>query len=159
MNFLNYSLAAFGSFMGLIAGIIVIFMAKEEQTEGKKYFITLQRIILFLVIIFLLYFLKLNLIIFLIVALIGAILYIERFKNKALVESYFIYPILGVIFFLSSKKDSLLLIESSLIFLYGIVSVSLLFNRKKTNTFQLIMYHSSYLISSIVLFILPLCCS
>ena len=152
MNFLSYSLTALISFLGLVAGIIIMLMAKEEQRPGKKYFILLQKLILLLIIIFLLYFIKFNLIIFITLFLIVIALYIKKYKNKKIIESYYIYPLLGVIFWLSSKNKSSLFIQSSLIFLYGLTSASLLV--KKNNILKLIINHASFIIVALILFLI-----
>ncbi len=152
MNFLSYSLIALISFLGLIAGIIIISMAKEEQAPGKKYFILLQKIILSLIVIFLLYFLKLNFAVFAICSLIIITLYIKKYRNKKLIESIYLYPLLAIIFYLSSNLDSLFLIESGLIFLYGLVTSSLLLNIKKNNSIKIVFNHISFIIVALILF-------
>ena len=150
MNFLSYSLTALISFLGLITGMIVMYMAKEEQKPGGKYFILLQKIILLLIVISMLYFLKLDLIIFIIILSIIIISYIKKYKNKELIESCYIYPILGLIFYLSSKNKSLIIIESSLIFLYGITTGSLLM--KKSANMKNILINTSFIFVAILFY-------
>jgi hypothetical protein len=149
MNFLSYSLTALTSFLGLIAGIIIISMAREEQKPGKKYFIFLQKIILLLIIILLLYHTKLNPLIFITILLI-IVVYIKKYMNKKLIESYYIYPLLAFIFWISSNNKPLLFIESSLIFLYGITTASLL--HKKNYSLKLIINHTSFVVIALLLF-------
>ena len=144
MNFLNFGLAAIVSYLGLIAGLIIMKASIEEQKAGKKYFIFFRKILLLLIIIFILYYLRLDIIILVLIALIFIITLIK------VEESYFIYPLLGIMLFLSSVNLNLLLIESFLIFSYGLVSASLLFNKK--NYVEIAFKHVSFLIVAILLF-------
>ena len=55
MEILNYVLALVFSFLGIFAGMLLGYIAKEELRAGKKYFIWMQNILLILAVIFVLY--------------------------------------------------------------------------------------------------------
>lgn len=152
MNFLGYFSTALVAYLGLAVGLIVMRASKEEQKAGKKFFVFMQKIILLLIIVFLLYFLKSNLISFLIIFSIALVFISRKYKIKMLTESYYIFPLLGVIFYLSSANLKMLVIGSSLIFLYGLVTASLLINFKKKNYPEIILNHISFLIIALLLF-------
>ena len=147
MNFLQYSLSALISYLGLIIGIIVMYCAKEEQKAGKKYFQWTQTIIVLLICVLSLYF-KLQWIIALTVILIIFILFMKNIK----VKSYYLFPTFGILFFLSSMNQNLLLYQATLIFLYGMVTSSPAIDFKKKNYLQIFLGHISFLIISILLF-------
>ncbi len=152
MNILNYSLTAIISYLGLLIGFLLAVIAKEELKPGKKYFIFLQTIILLLIFLFLLIFIKL---IYLLVLLILASIIIYCLKrNKEFNELPYIYIILSVIFFLSSKILNLFIIESSLIFLYGLPTGSLLTKKSKKETIVDILKNIGFVIVAIILFLI-----
>ena len=152
MLFINYFIASLISFFGLILGIILIKIAPEEQKPGKKYFILLQNLFFILSVILLLYFLKIDMgIIFLTAILLTY--FISRIKIKDYFrKSEFLYFLLAIIFFLSSKNTSLFLTESVIIFLFGMPTGSLLFNRKKKNYFKVGLRSIIFLVVALLLF-------
>lgn len=152
MNLLNYSLAAIISYMGLFIGFFLAIIAKEELREGKKYFIYLQKIILLLIFVFLLIYLRLNNILTVIVLI--AILIPLLKTEKTLNTSPYIYPILAVILYLSSKTLNLFIIESSLIFLYGLPTGSLLTGKKKKESIINILANIPFILIAIILFLI-----
>ena len=154
MNVLNYSLAAIISYLGLSIGLILAIIAKEELKAGKKYFILLQKAILLLIFIFLIYFLKFNLINLIIVLLFIFIYLIKYYWNKRINESFYIYLILSIIFYISSKSLNLFIIESSLIFLYGLPTGTLLTTKNKKESIINILKNMLFIILAIILFFL-----
>lgn len=154
MNFLQYSLTALVAYFGLGVGLIIMKTSKEEQKAGKKYFIILQKIVLLLIIAALFYFLKINLVISIIVLFIILAVLINNYKNKKSAESYAVYPLLGVLFYFSSDNPTLLLTESLLIFIYGLVTSSLLTNFKKKNYVEIMLKHASFLIIALLSFLI-----
>lgn len=152
MNLLNYSLAAIMSYIGLFIGFFLAIIAKEEIKPGRKYFLFLQKIILLLIFIFLLLFIKLNYILILLI-LIFIIIYLLKTK-KEFNELPYIYIILSVIFYLSSKKLSLFVIESSLIFLYGLPTGSLLTKEDRKKTIINILANIPFILIAIILFLI-----
>jgi len=149
MNLLNYSLTAIIAYLGLFIGFILAIIAKEEIKPGKKYFLFLQKIILLLIFVFLLIFIKLNYILALLI-LAFIIIYISKTKNKML----YIYTILSIIFYLSSKKLNLFILESSLIFLYGVPAGTLLTKKNKKETIIDILKNTHFVIITIILFLI-----
>ena len=154
MQFLNYLLALIISFSGLIIGLALAIIAKEEISPGKKYFIFLQKAILLLIFIFLIYFLKLNLINWIIVLLFIFIYLIKYQWNKKINESFYIYLILSIIFYISSKSLNLFIIESSLIFLYGLPTGTLSTAKNKKESIINILKNMLFIILAIILFFL-----
>ena len=155
MLFINYFIASLISFFGLILGIILIKIAPEEQKPGKKYFILLQNLFFILSVILLLYFLKIDMgIIFLTAILLTY--FISRIKIKNYFrKSEFLYFLLAIIFFLSSKNTSLFLTESVIVFLFGMPTGSLLFDRKKKNYFKVVLRSIIFLVVALLLFLVP----
>jgi hypothetical protein len=148
MNILNYSLTAVVVYLGLLVGFILAMMAKEEMKDGRRYFVFLQKLILLLVFVFLLVFIRLNYILVLLI-LVFIVVYLLKRKN----ELVYIYMILGVIFYLSSKTLNLFVIESSLIFLYGIPTGSLLTKRDKKESLIGILKNVGFVVVAVVLFL------
>jgi len=119
MQLLNYSLISLISFSGLLIGIILAFTSKEELNPGKKYFILLQKLTLLLILILLLNFLDISIYFRIIIYALFIFLMAINIKSQA------IYPVLAVVFFLSSKDINLFIINSILIFFYGFPTGSL----------------------------------
>lgn len=150
MQIINYLLASIISYLGLLAGIMLVKMAPEEQKPGKKYFILIKKIIFFLAIAFLLAYYKINLIFSLLALLFAGII----IAGRKLEKPEFAYFFLGIIFFLSSKIMDLFAIESVLVFLYGIPVASLIFNIKKKNYKDILLKNALFFIPVILLFLL-----
>lgn len=151
MNLLNYSLAAIISYLGLFAGFILASMAKEELKAGKKYFIFLQKIILLLIFIFLLIYIDLNYIMVLLILFFIAIYTLKR--KKEFNELPYIYIVLSIIFYLSSKNLDLFVIESSLIFLYGLPTGSLMTKKSKKEAVINILKNAGFVVVVVVLYL------
>ena len=152
MQIINYLLASILSYLGLLAGIILIRMAPEEQKPGEKYFILIKKILFFLIMAFLLVYYKINLIFSSFLLLFLLILMI--IKKIKLEKSALAYFFLGIIFFLSSKITDLFIIESVLVFLYGIPAASLIFNINKKKYRDIFLKNALFFIPVILLFLL-----
>lgn len=151
MNFLNYSLTALVCFVGLFAGFFLAIIAKEELKIGKKYFVFLQKIILLLIFVFLLVFIKLNYILVLLILAFIAVYAAKNYFKDKFDEMFYVYIILAVIFYLSSKELNLFIIESSLIFLYGLPSGSLLMRKSKKETLLCIIRNIDFVLIAMAL--------
>ena len=128
MQILNYFLISLVVYLGLLVGIVLSFMAKEELKPGKRYFILLHNIILGVILFFILEFLNINVYLILFLPL---VLVVFLFKYSELYrKSWIIYLLLGIIFYLASKNVNHLLIMSTLILFYGFLVSSLQFNKK-----------------------------
>lgn len=121
MEILNIILAALISASGLLVGLLLAKIAKEELKPGKNYFIWLRNILLILAIIFVLYSFKLQLYLFLITGIIITLLIL-----KLNPKSFIGYPILALLFILSIKNTNLFILTSSIIFLYGLPTAALI---------------------------------
>ena len=157
MEVLTYFLTGIITYLGLGCGIGLAYIAKEELNDGRKYFILSQNIILPLIIFSFLYFLKVNLIIDITVSIISFIClyYFNNLKNDNFKKNfYYIYLILGIIFFISSKNNNFFIVESSLIFLYGFPTGSLIIDVKKKNFFEILLKTISFIFISIILFLI-----
>jgi hypothetical protein len=146
---LNYFLASIVSYLGLLLGIILIRLAPEEQKPGKKYFILSRKVLFFLIIAFLLFFYRINLIFS---SLLLMFLLVLMLANKMRLEkNVLVYILLGTVFFLSSRTENLFVIESALIFLYGIPTASL--QLKKKNYFDILVRNLWFFVPVILLYL------
>jgi len=153
MDFINYSLTNIIVFFGLIIGIILAYIAKEELKDGKKYFILLQNILLAIIFFFCLFFYKTNLILTIAISLavfFSLYFYLNTEKRQRI--RYIDYGLLGIFFYYASKNLNLFLLQSALIFIYGFPTGSLLINIKKKNFLEIILKNISFIIISLVLF-------
>ena len=125
MEILNYSLVVLVIAIGLILGRVLAWMAKEEIKAGKKYFLLLQKALFCAVIFTLMYANKTNAQ----YTWIGAVIifaYLAYFKK---VNITITYVVLALAVYLSTKTDYFLL-ASSLAFLYGLPTGTLLKDKK-----------------------------
>ena len=125
MAILNYILALIGAFSGLFVGMLLGYITKEELKPGKKYFIWMQNIILILAAIFVLYSFQFHIILFILIGLILTLALIY-FKPKAIIG----YIILAVLILLIIEDTNFFLLTSSLTFLYGFPTGSLILTKK-----------------------------
>ena len=153
MQFINYFFASLISLSGLLIGILLIKIAPEEQKPLEKYFISARKLILLAIFIFLIFFYFNDY--FNLAALIGYsvfLLFIEYKMNDLAKKSIIIYTVLGALFFLSSKNTNLFTIESSLILLYGLLTASLIYNKKEKNEYKIIFFNIGFIIIANLLF-------
>lgn len=122
MGFISYALLSFVSYSGIFFGSLLIFIAPEEQKPGRKYFLLMQKMVLGLIIIVLLYnFSKINL-------LLSILLFIFAILKNT--NNYFVYLLFIPLLYISFKNTNLALIMATLIFLYGLSAGSLLVKPK-----------------------------
>ena len=96
ITFLSYFLASLIAYLGLLAGIILVRMAPEEQRPGKRYFILLKKILFFTLFIPVLYYYKINIIFLLaFLSFVAALILRNSLKlNKSwLIYSFRLYPL------------------------------------------------------------------
>ena len=153
MQFINYFFASLISFFGLLAGIILVKIAPEEQKPLENYFILMRKLLLLLIFIFLFfyYFNVLTSLAILIICMIFAIFAEYKINNK-LKKSMASYAILGALFFFSAQNTNLFTIESSLLFLFGASSASLIYNKKERNDCKIIFYNIHFIAIAGLLF-------
>jgi len=137
---INYFIVSFLVYSGLFIGLILAFIAKEEIKPGRKYFVFLKKMVLSLVIVFLFVLHKLDYIIVLPALAIVLVYFYKVRVNKGFNEDFLIYLILGAIFYSSYKNTNLFVIESSLMFLYGFPTGTLLvdFKSKWRSVFEIL---------------------
>jgi hypothetical protein len=155
MQSVNYISTSIFVYLGLLFGAILAYISKEELKSGKKYFILTQKIILLLIIISLLFYYNFGFLINLLLLTVLIILLSIFYYKKIHIVNYSktIYLLLGVIFYLSSFNINLFIINSSLTFLYGFPTGSLLINLKKKNYFKILLNHISFVIIALLLFV------
>jgi hypothetical protein len=145
---IDYFLASVISYLGLLLGVVLIKLAPEEQKPGKKYFILLKKILFFLILASLLFFYKINIILTAVLLIFIIILMLTKKLNLG--KSALVYFFLGIMFYLSSKIPDLFVMESVLIFLYGIPNASLIL--KKTNYFDILVKNLWFFVSVVLLY-------
>ena len=149
MNTLTYSITAVIVYLGLAVGFLIAFMSKEEL-KFKKYFILGEAFVLGLIVFFsLVYYLNPYL-----VCLIALIVVLVLMKYKSFYEkSYIIYPVLAVLFFISSRYKNLFVVVSSLIFFYGFLVSALGVDFKEKNYFRLLLKNCSFIVIALIFLI------
>lgn len=132
------------AFIGIFVGLLIAKYTKEEFKSGKKYFIILYKLILFLIIIYLLYFVSLDwtvlcFILGFVVTLFFSNLYfylgLAVFSSASLYVAFFVF-LLGVPYgtLLFHKKNVKTYLKYSFIF-FILSSLILLFNFSGINYF------------------------
>lgn len=155
MQFVTYLLTSLVSFLGISVGTILVFIAPEEQKPLKKYTLFFQYGLLLLIFLFSLFFF------FIQNKLIFSGLLLLLFTSIYLMKNHhfpspIIYLFLAVVFYMGSLNQNLFIIESTLIFLYGITTGILLTKRRKKNYASLLFLHGTFLVGATILFFLPL---
>ncbi|MBI2655492.1 hypothetical protein HYX06_03655 [Candidatus Woesearchaeota archaeon] len=146
MQFLNYFLASIISYLGLLAGILLVKIAPEEQEPLRKYFEWLRKSILLMIFLFLIFYYSNSLAyIAALMVYFAFIIFIEYRFGSLLKKSIIIYTALGMIFYLSSKNPNLFAIGSSLIFLHGMPAASLMFRKKGKNYAGIFLHNLGFL--------------
>jgi hypothetical protein len=128
-SLLIYSLAALISFAGLITGMFLTYSNKDELKPGRNYFVFAQKIIWAGIIAVTGFAYGLN---WLILGLIFVFVALPFFDSKQ-IKTPSMYLMYGIIFFLSTKSVPLLAVNSSLIFLFGLPSGTLLKLNEKSS--------------------------
>lgn len=120
MMHLDFLLSAIVVFLGLVVGAILAFIAPEELKPGEKYFSIFRRaLLLSITIIFAYQYFTEVWLILLMVVFIGYSFYLFHFAKQKSKERM-IYFLLGFILFLAYKDRAIFLIQSTIIFLYGL---------------------------------------
>jgi hypothetical protein len=151
MNLLIYSLAAIICYMGLFAGFILAKIAREEIKSGARYFVFIQKAIWILIFITLMVYLDLT---YLLLLLILAFIFVFLTNKKEFFNSPYAYIFLAAIFYISSRKTEIFITASSLIFLYGLPTGTLITKKNNKETVFNILKQLIFLFIAIVLFII-----
>lgn len=151
MEFLTYFWIAFVAYFGLVSGIILALMTKEELQPGRRYFVLMHNIILGFILFFVLEFLDANVYLALFLPLI-LIIILFRYP-KIYKKSWAIYPLLGLAFYISSKNINHLLIASTLIFFYGCLITSMQTRFRKKDFVKIVLKNMLFFICLLLFFI------
>jgi len=154
MEILNYALATFFTFSGLLIGFILAVIAKEELESGKDYYFLIQNLTFALIVFFVLFFNNLVIWLAVVIALLAYI-----FAGKSKINHLAIYLSLAIIFNASFRnKLSLFIIVASLIFIHGVSTGTILtykLKNKKLRTLETILIKYGFFIPiSLILFLL-----
>ena len=151
ITFLSYFLAAIISYLGLLVGILLIKMAPEEQKPGRKYFVFLKAVFFFFIIALILFYYGVNLIFSLAILV---LLFVFMINKKLHLEmSAIVYLLFGFVFYFSSKIFDLFIIESALIFLYGIPASSLIIKPRKGNYKEIFIKNLWFFLPVLILYL------
>ncbi|MBI3051542.1 hypothetical protein HYY74_03725 [Candidatus Woesearchaeota archaeon] len=120
MNFQDYFVVMALSFSGLFAGLVIALNVREELEPGRKYFILMQKSVVVAVLAVLVSFLPVP-----IVARAGLYL-LAVLLAIVMVDSRIAYCLLGLVFFAVSGSQPHFLLAAVLVFIYGLVSGSLI---------------------------------
>ncbi|MBI2541660.1 hypothetical protein HYV80_03050 [Candidatus Woesearchaeota archaeon] len=132
MQFINYFFSSVAAFFGLLIGHMLVNIAPEEQKPLEKYFVLMRKALLLLIFAFLAFYYSGSWLYFAAISLLFASLLLIEYKTNDLAKKITLaYAILGVLFYLSSKNTNLFAIESSLILLYGVPTMSLAYSKRK----------------------------
>jgi hypothetical protein len=134
MEPVNYFLGLVIIFAGLIVGMILGFIAKEELKPGKKYLSLLQKFILAAVFIIAIIY---SPHIALKTVLAGILVYLFIFKFSF--NDIFTYGIFGFLFYVFINNLNLTLLLSSLMFLHGLPIGSLMTEEMKKQDYRSIL--------------------
>lgn len=127
MQPINFFLSSVVAYFGIVIGILLIKIAPEEQQPLKKYFSFAKKIILALIFLFSILYFVFDKFFFALIIILFIISLIVELREKQITRHFFqIFGLLGIIFFLSSINNNFFAITSSLIFIYGMVSASLM---------------------------------
>ncbi len=155
MQFSNYFFASLVSFLGLLVGIVLVKIAPEEQKPLEKNFHFLRKVFLLMALLFLVPYYLYNFFYMAILALIFVFLIFIEYRISGLCKkSMLAYPLLGILFFLSSKNTSLFAIESSLIFLHGLPTASLIWKEKEKNYSEVFAYSLGFVAIANLLYLI-----
>lgn len=120
MEILNIILAGVLALFGFPAGLVLAKLAREELEPGKNYFILMQKSLVIISVMAVLYIYDINLYLTAAIGVISTVAAIDlNLKPKI------IYPFFAVLFMLSLKTQDLLIVMSSVIFLYGLPAAAL----------------------------------
>ncbi|MBD3355480.1 hypothetical protein GF361_05905 [Candidatus Woesearchaeota archaeon] len=121
METINIALSIIISLSGIPLGFLLAKIAKEELKKGEQYFIWMQNIILILAVNLFFYTLDLKIASKILILILTSLLIIKT-KPRAVIG----YIIFAVLFYLDLKNIEITLALSSLMFLYGFPTASLI---------------------------------
>ncbi|MBU0616002.1 MAG: hypothetical protein KJ601_07990 [Nanoarchaeota archaeon] len=121
----NLFLAVLIAFLGIVAGLIIALMTKEELKPGKKYFLLMRKTLLLAMVVLMVIFLYDRWIYLLITATAFIIVIVaKQFKLSNSAYNLLTYLLFGLVLFYASLETELFVIESVLVFIYGLTIFS-----------------------------------
>ena len=121
MEPINYLFVFFTALTGYALGVGLGYIAPEELLPGRKYFLFLEKVLFLFTFIPVIYFFK-NSYLALLPVILVLLLLVIPFKFRA----YLAFGVFLLWFFLIKSDNLVIILESSLIFLYGLPAGSLL---------------------------------
>jgi len=114
------------AYLGYVAGIIIARMAEEELKPGKAYFLLMQDALAAAISGIAMFYLGQP---YYLIAAMGvfAILFLLRNPRSA----YLLYPLFGVALFFTRENPTAVLLQASLIFIYGLPTAALLSSKPR----------------------------
>ena len=154
MSPLQFAAAAIISYLGLLAGFFLASVTKEELPTARKYFPWLQRFVIVAITAAVMDFFNVN-------AGLKIAMYVLLLLVMAVgLNLQFFYAAFGVLLFAASKDSNMLLVVSSMVFLFGLLSGSVYFDsrvRRKSSmlneAWKLLMSNASYIVVAVALFL------
>ena len=148
----DYFLAPMISYLGLLVGMALILMCREEQKPGKRYFIILKKILLFLSISVFLFFIGISIILLAsLSALMALLLSWEKMPVKNDMLAYLIF---GIIIAMSYASQQYFMIQSVIVFIYGLPASSFAFDARKKNYLGMFGKNAVFFIPVIIIYLL-----
>ena len=157
MESISYVLTVIASYLGLVCGIIVAYIAKEELKKGKKYFVFLQNAITALIIFLILGFFKVHILL----NIVFLVLFFVLARLLKFPKSYLLYPVFGAILYLARIRTNEFALIAALVFLYGFPTAALLSRFKKKSNFtsilsnwRIVLHHATFILFSFLAFLI-----
>jgi len=144
MEITNFFIAVI-VYVGLVFGLLLKKIAKEEIKLGKKYLISVKNVILTAIIFILLYdFVRIDLLI-----LFSLIIFtlLTSFSQDVISKEWIVYLFFAVFLYFSFRDINIFYLISSLMFFYGLVSGSLVSKKQ-------IILSSSFVVLAVLLIVM-----
>lgn len=146
----QYVLSVVFAYLGLAAGLIISYMAREELKPGRKHFILAQQILV--VIIFEVFFFLFGWTwVSMLVYGLFVVIFIQFFRVSRL--NPYIYSLFGL-FVYFAREISGVALALSLIFIYGLLSAALELDVKKKNYARVLLRNVGFLVAALLLWII-----
>jgi hypothetical protein len=118
---MSYLVVGVVAFLGILAGKIIALMTEEELKPGRKYFVLIKKISLVLMMLAAIIYLY-DQIFYLLIILAGFLIVLlsKKFKINNLAKLFITYVLFALILYYSMSLMDLFIIESVLIFIYGL---------------------------------------
>ena len=152
-SFLQFSAVVIVSYLGLLAGFVLASVTREELPTAKKYLPFLQSLIILAAAAVAMEYFSVGIFVKVVVYLLLLLLLAIRIKTRPY------YAVFGVLAFFVSASQNALLVLSSLVFLFGLLSGSIYFERnvKRKADFtgkaaEMLVNNSFYPVVAVVLY-------